>query len=141
MRPATPSFAAGLRFAALAALAWPLAAAALAPWLGSAAALHLHIAACAFAFALRFGAARLAALRRAPARALAVELVLAAGSLALARLAFAPSVAGAALAIWAFLLVQSAWPLLAVARDPEAAGLDPFDEARRRAEALLDEEP
>ena len=80
------------------------------------------------------------ALRRAPGRALALELALGAAGLALARLAFAPSLAGTVLAIWAFGLVQSAWPLLGEGRAAELPGLDPFDEARRRAEALLDEE-
>jgi hypothetical protein len=135
------SFGASLVFAALAALAWPVVATGLVPWLGADRALRLHVAACAALYVLRFGAPRLRALRRAPARALALELVLAAAGLALARLAFAPSLAGTALAIWAFGLVQSAWPLLGEVRAAEVPGLDPFDEARRRAEALLDEEP
>jgi len=139
--PRSPGFGAGLGFAFLAALGWPVVAGVLAPWLERGGALRLHVAACAFLFALHFGPARLAALRRAPGRALAVELGLGAAGLALARLAFEPSLAGTALAIWGFGLVQSAWPLLGESPAAEPPGLDPFDEARRRLEALLDEEP
>jgi len=139
--PRAPGFGASLRSSALAALAWPLTAAVLAPWLGESPALRLHVAACAFPYALRFGPARLAALRRAPARALSVELALGAAGLGLARLVFDPSLAGTALAIWAFGLAQSAWLLLGGANPAEPPDLDPFDEARRRSEALLDEEP
>jgi hypothetical protein len=139
--PRAPGFGAGLGFAALAALGWPVVAWLLAPSLGEGAALRLHVAACAFLFALHFGPARLAALRAAPGRACAVELGLAAAGLALARLAFEPSLAGTALAIWAFGLAESARPLFGAGRAPEAPGLDPFEEARRRTEALLDEGP
>jgi hypothetical protein len=78
--------------------------------------------------------------RRRPARHLALELALGAGGLALARAAAAPTVAGAALGIWAFGLAQSAWFLVAGAerRPPDAAGVDPFEDARKRALALLD---
>jgi hypothetical protein len=140
--PRAPGFGAGLGFAFLAALAWPLVSACLAPWLGAGGALRLHVAACAFLFALHFGPSRIAALRAAPGRALALELALGASAFALARLAGGPSVAETALAIWAFALVESAWPLFGAAAGPAApTGLDPFDEARRRVEALLDEEP
>jgi hypothetical protein len=139
--PRAPGFGVGLGFALVAALAWPLASACLTPWLGPGGALRLHVAACAFLFALHFGPARITALRAAPGRALAVELALGGAAFALARLAFDPSVAGTALAIWAFALVESAWPLFGAGGPAAAPGTDPFDEARRRVEALLDEEP
>jgi hypothetical protein len=133
-------FAASLRFAALAALAWPAVACVLAPLVGARGALALHAAACAGLYAARFGRARLARLRSRPARALLYEALLAAAGAALARAVFSPTLAGTALAIWAFGLVQSGGCLLH-APGPAAPAGDPFELATRRARALLEEEP
>jgi hypothetical protein len=133
-------FAAGLRFAALAALAWPAAACLLAPLLGARGALALHGAVCAALFAARFGGARVERVRARPARALLQEAFLAAAAAGLAFAVFAPTLARTALAIWAFGLVQSGGCLLPAA-EPAAPAGDSFETASRRARALLEEAP
>jgi hypothetical protein len=79
--------------------------------------------------------------RRRPLRAIALEALLLAGGLAAARAFFSPGLAGVALALWGFFLVQSLAPLVGGASPRRAApeGVDPFEHARARAEALLDE--
>ncbi len=133
-------FGSCLRFAALAALLWPAVAAGLGPLLGAPRALALHAALCAALALARFGPARLAAFRARPGRALAVEALLAAAALGLARSLYEPSLLGTALAIWAFGLVQSARCLVATGDGP-APPHDAYLEASRRAQALLEEEP
>ena len=133
-------FAASLRFAALSALAWPAVAAALGPPLGVRRALALHLSLCAALYLLRFGRARLEALRERPARALAVEALLLGGAVALARALFAPTLLGTSLAIWGFGLAQSARCLVS-AGGATLPARDAFEEASRRAQALLEEEP
>lgn len=131
-------FAASLRFAALAALAWPAVGLGLGPWLGTSRAFALHLAACGALYLLRFGRARLAALHRRPLSAAAVELILATLALALARAVGGPGLTGTALGLWAFGLVESAWFLAAPRSGRDDLPLDPFEEALRRAHADLD---
>lgn len=80
--------------------------------------------------------------RTSVARAIATEAMLLGGGLVLARFLAAPSVLGVALAIWGFLLVQSAFFAIGGVsiRSAESAGPDRFERARRRALALLDDE-
>jgi len=130
-------FAASLRFAALAALAWPAVGLGFGPWLGIPRAFALHLAVCGALYLLRFGRARLAALRRRPLRAVAVELALGTLALALARAVGGPGLTGAALSLWAFGLVESAW-FLADRSGRDDVPIDPFEEALRRAHADLD---
>jgi hypothetical protein len=132
-------FARSLRFAALAALSWPALAAALGPVLGVRRALALHVALCAVLYLLRFGRARLEALRAQPARALVVEALLAVAATALARGLYVPTLLGTSLALWGFGLVQSA-RCLVPAGEAAAPPRDAFEEASRRAQALLEEE-
>jgi hypothetical protein len=134
-------FAASLLFAAVAALSWPAVLLALGPWLGSRHALFLHLGACAALYLARFGRARLRAARRRPLRGLAVEVALATLALALARAVGGPGPIGTALAIWAFGLAESAWFLVGRGVSAEEPALDPFEEALRRARAVLDGEP
>lgn len=92
------------------------------------------------ALAVVFGVARSAFLyRAAPARAVATELVLLVGGLSFARFLAGSSLLSSALALWGFLLVQSFFFLVPGIR-PRAAALrsDPFEEAHRRAVALLE---
>ncbi len=79
--------------------------------------------------------------RTSAARALAVEAVLLGGGLALARFLAAPTLLGAALAIWGFGLVQSAFFAIGGVRErsAESAGPDRFERARRRAAELLED--
>jgi len=76
------------------------------------------------------------------ARAIAIEALLIGGGLALARFLSAPGALGAALALWGFFLVQSAFFAIGGVRTPDAGGgaLDRFERARRRALALLEDE-
>jgi hypothetical protein len=69
----------------------------------------------------------------APRRAIAGEAALLVAGLVAASLVGGPSVLSTALAVWTFLLVQS----LAFALAPQPRGVDPFDEAYRRAHRLL----
>jgi len=77
--------------------------------------------------------------RAVPARAVAAELILVLGGLSFARFLAGPSLLSAALSIWGFFLVQSLFFLFADrrARAPERH-VDPFEEAHRRALALLE---
>lgn len=94
--------------------------------------------------ALLIGVCRSGLLYRArPLRALVVEAGLLACGLGLARAVGAPTLLGCAMAIWGFGLVQSCFFLIAgrEARGEPIEGIDPFELARDRALALLDEEP
>ncbi len=93
------------------------------------------------------GAALLLAFSRAwlfggaPFRALAIEAALSGAGLALATTLFAPGPLSLALALWAYLLVQSAFFL--IARRVQAPGIDDsdgFEQARQRLLRLLEEE-
>ena len=98
--------------------------------------------AAALGAALALGVARSGLIfRRRGARAIAVEILLLGGGLALARFLSGPGVLGSALAIWGFFLVQSAFFVIGGLRshDP-AVALDRFESARRRALALLEDE-
>ena len=78
--------------------------------------------------------------RAAPARAALLEAMLLVGGLLFARFLSGPDAASVALALWGFLLVQSLF-FLAAGVQPRGAAhrIDPFEEAHRRALALLDE--
>lgn len=134
------AFAASLCFAALAALAWPAVALAVGPWIGAPRALALHLVLCGGLYLARFGRARLLAIQRRPLRALVIEASLALLGLALARAVGGPGLVGTALSLWAFGLVESAWFLAGARDDPSPSAVDPFEEALRRARALLDGE-
>ena len=75
-----------------------------------------------------------------PLRALAVELVLGTAALGMLLLFDRGSPGATAFAVWAYFLVQSAHPLVGGrTRERSAAPQpDPFDEARRHAERLLE---
>jgi hypothetical protein len=93
--------------------------------------------------ALVLGVVRSGLLYRAcSARALLTEAALLGGGLALARFLAVPGLLGAALGIWGFFLVQSVFFLIGGVRErrAEVDGLDPFDLARTRLAALLEEE-
>jgi hypothetical protein len=134
-------FASSLLWAALAAAAWPAVAVVLGPVLGLRSALVLHLLVSGTLWLVRFGPARLRALERKPLRGAVRELAVVLAAYGLARAAFAPTLAGTALAIWAFGLVLGAGFLLAGGgndRD-ETDRPDPFEEAMRRARAALEE--
>jgi hypothetical protein len=78
--------------------------------------------------------------RAAPARAAATEAGLLLGGLLFARFLAGVSVPATALALWGFLLVQSLFFLVAGVRARTRSGAhpDPFEEAHRRALALLE---
>jgi len=104
---------------------------------------HLPWPALALPLAGAFGVARAScAARGSPARELAVGAALVAGGLALGAFCDGRSAPSFGLAIWAFLLVQSAYALFESrpsARSPETG--DPFERARDQALALLEGEP
>jgi hypothetical protein len=76
--------------------------------------------------------------RAATARAVFIEAALGAGGLVFARFLAARSPEGVFLAIWAFFLVQSLYFLIGGVRvRTRASRVDPFEEAHRRALALL----
>ncbi len=79
--------------------------------------------------------------RGKPARALLIEGVLAFGGLLLASWLAGPSPLGSALAIWTFFLVQSPYFLIGgmADRESEEPVIDPFERARKRALALMEE--
>ncbi len=79
--------------------------------------------------------------RSAPARAIAIEATLLIGGLLFARFLAGSSLPAIALSIWGFFLVQSLFFLIVGVRAQPASGPrpDPFDEAHRRALALLDQ--
>jgi hypothetical protein len=93
--------------------------------------------------AIGIGVARSALLQhRRTGRAIAVEIALVGGGLALARFVAAPGALGTALALWSFFLVQSAWFLIGGAAERTSGAVaDRFEEARRRALALLEADP
>jgi hypothetical protein len=78
--------------------------------------------------------------RTTPARAVMLEALLLIGGLCFARFLGGPSLASTGLALWGFLLVQSLFFLVAAIRPRPAAEActDAFEEAHRRAEALLE---
>jgi hypothetical protein len=80
--------------------------------------------------------------RSRPTRGLAVEAVLLVGGLLFARFLMFTGPFGAALSIWGFLLVQSLFFLIrgSEERRPETPDLDPFEQSRTRALALIDDE-
>jgi hypothetical protein len=74
-----------------------------------------------------------------PRRAGAGELALLLGGLLFARFLAGPSLLSAALALWGFLLMQSFFFLVAGGRSQATArDGDPFEQAHRRALALLE---
>jgi hypothetical protein len=134
------SFGSSVRFAAFAAFAWPAVAVVLGPAVGLRSALVLHLVVSGGVWLLRFAPARLRALERHPLRGAFAEVAIAVAAFALARAAFAPTLAGTALAIWAFGLVESAGFLLRPDDAHEDRDRpDPFDEAVRRARSALEE--
>jgi hypothetical protein len=78
--------------------------------------------------------------RAAPARAVAIETVLAGGGLVFARLLGTRSALGMLLPIWGFFLVQSFFFLVGGVdvRRPASAHPDPFEAARARAMEILE---
>ncbi len=78
--------------------------------------------------------------RQAPARAVALEVMLALGGLLAAQLVAGLTLLGTALAIWSFFLDQSLFILVGGRRDRGSEELveDPFDRARQRALALME---
>jgi hypothetical protein len=84
--------------------------------------------------------ARSAVLYAAPlGRALLRETALTLGGLAFARYLASSTLPSTGIAVWGFFLVQSLFFLFAPAtRRGRGAGVDPFDEAYRRALALMD---
>ncbi len=103
---------------------------------------HLPWPALALPPAGAFGVARaVSSGRGSPARALGIELVLLGGGLALGALCLGHGALSYGLAVWAFLLVQAAFPLFAAGRssDSQPPG-DPFERARDQALALLERE-
>jgi hypothetical protein len=78
--------------------------------------------------------------RAAPARAVATEVTLLLGGLVFARFLAGVSLTATALALWGFFLVQSLFFLVAGVRARTRSGAhpDPFEEAHRRALALLE---
>ena len=93
----------------------------------------------AVGLAVIVGVARVVLHPAAPARTIVREAVLLVAGLLLARLLAGPSLASIALAVWAFLLVQSFFFLGGGRRPLLRAQGDAFEEARRRALALLEE--
>ncbi len=79
--------------------------------------------------------------RGKPARTLVIEAGLIVGGLLFARMFAGSTLLGAALAIWAFFLVQSLFFLAGGVRErePEEPRVDPFERARKRALALMEE--
>jgi hypothetical protein len=77
--------------------------------------------------------------RRRPARAMAIETALTLGGLLFARYLAGPSALATGLAVWGYFLVQSLFFAVSGWQPRAAAtkGLDPFDEAERRALAVL----
>lgn len=77
--------------------------------------------------------------RTSPSRAIAIELVLGGAALLFAAALVGSTVWSVAVALWAYLLVQSCFFLIGGVRtEIPAAQPDPFEDAYRRAIALLD---
>jgi len=96
----------------------------------------------AIGLAAILGIARSGLLYRAgPARAVATEATLLLGGLVFARFLAAISLPATALALWGFFLVQSLFFIIAGVRPRALSGShpDPFEEAQRRALALLEQ--
>jgi hypothetical protein len=76
-----------------------------------------------------------------PIRALLLEFALLGAGLAVAGWLATPGLLGVALAVWGFFLVQSLWFLVGgrKERTDTPDGVDPFEHARGRALALLDD--
>ncbi|HEX9734812.1 MAG TPA: hypothetical protein VGG06_22800 [Thermoanaerobaculia bacterium] len=102
-----------------------------APWLDAV------LAACAVVLAV--GRSGLL-FRRSPARVFAVEAALLGGGLVLARLLGGPGPLGVGAAVWGFFLVQALYPAIGGARprSDRPPGVDRFEDARRRALAVLE---
>lgn len=79
--------------------------------------------------------------RAQPARALVLEVALIAGGLVFARVLGGPTSLGLALGIWGFFLVQSLFFVAGGVRErqAEASAVDPFERARRKALAVLED--
>jgi hypothetical protein len=102
---------------------------------------HLRWPALALPLVGAYGVTRaLCAPGRSPGRALGLEGVLLGAGLALGALCDGRSTLSFALGLWAFFLVQAAFPLAAAAPPPAEAG-DPFERARDRALELLERRP
>ena len=126
-----PSWPRGVAIGGLAGLL-AIAVGLLAPWPSEAivgAALILAVARSGFLY------------RSSPARALLLEGALAFGGLLFARAMGGPGPLGIALGIWSFFLVQSLFFLAGGVeeRAPATPGVDPFERARSRALALMDD--
>jgi hypothetical protein len=92
--------------------------------------------------ALALGVARSGLLYRArTARAIVVETTLVGGGLLLARWLATPGPLGVALALWGFFAVQAGFFAIGGVglRPPDPAGMDRFENARRRALELLED--
>ena len=96
--------------------------------------------------ATALGAAALVALARSglsarrSARALAIELALAGIGLAVAHALASGGLLALCLAVWGYVLVQSAYHLFADAGAPDRAPRDAFEQARARLVRLLEED-
>lgn len=79
--------------------------------------------------------------RAKPARAVVVEAALVFGGLLAARALAGPTLLSAGLAVWVFFLVQSLFFLAGGVRErpPDEPRVDPFERARKRALALMEE--
>ena len=79
--------------------------------------------------------------RGKPARTVVVEAGLVFGGLLAARALAGSTLLSAGLAVWAFFLVQSLFFLVGGVRErpPDEQGIDPFQRARKRALALMEE--
>ncbi len=79
--------------------------------------------------------------RGKPARTVVLEAALILGGLLFARALAGPTLLSAGLAVWAFFLVQSLFFLAGGVRERESdePRIDPFERARKRALALMEE--
>lgn len=87
---------------------------------------------------LAFARSRIALPRR-HAHPWFVELCLGSAALLVAQHLFTNDALGLALALWAYLLVQSAYFLVTATSGAEAISADPFDVAAQRATELMDD--
>ncbi len=94
-----------------------------------------------FVSALALGLARSGiAYPRAFARGVLIESMLGVGGLSVAGILIGTSTLSVVLAVWGFFLVQAVFFLIPRARPIRPAeAIDPFDEARDRANAILDD--
>ena len=79
--------------------------------------------------------------RGAPARVLLLEAALIVGGLLAARVLAGPTLLSSGVAIWGFFLVQSLYFLVGGVRvrEPDEPGIDPFERARKKAVALMED--